>query len=162
MHILGLEPEEVITQVEKSVKKIHLLLPRDKKYSLSGYLCIIDAKTEIQQLLVMIGHVPVENVEECQRLAILRASRLAKFWRLYKHYSSFQSRSRDPKEEKYGGAIYVSDFTIFAFAGLSDELADEAVLLHAMSVLFEGSFGEIAKYIVGETRNEYYRRMFRF
>lgn len=157
MHILGLEPTEVITQVEKSVKKIHLLLPPADRDRLRGYLSVFDAKAEALRMLVMIGNVPAEKLEKYQRLSIEKASRLAKYWKLYKHYSSFESRN--PEEEKWGGAIYVGDHTIFSFSGLPDELADEAVLLHATSVLFEGSFAETAKYIVSKTRNEYLARM---
>lgn len=157
MNIVGRTPEDVIAEVEKAVKKISILLPLQDRDRLRGFLRIIDAKTEEGKMLAMIGRVPAEKLEKYERLSKEKASRLAKFLKLYKHYSSFESRN--PQEGKYGGAIYVGHSTIFSFSGLPDELADEAVLLYAVSKLLGKSFEVYANYISLKNRNEYFARM---
>ena len=89
-----------------------------------GYFCLADAETGLPYLVTLIGSVSGDKAEKYCAFAQEKARRLAS---RPDHVSSWQSRN--PKKEKYGGAIRYWGF-IHSFSGFS-ELGDEALMLLA-------------------------------
>ncbi len=87
-----------------------------------GYFCLAEQNGRILTL-TLLGTIPdLEKAKKYRHFAEEKALRLAEHSR---HVSSWQSR--DPKHDKWGGAIRTSNL-IFSFSGFP-ELWDEALML---------------------------------
>jgi hypothetical protein len=132
--LTGSDIVRIVDEVGKAIKLLVDLPDNPRPESKGGYLSIFSGKTGVLLFSVLIGEVPPEKVEKYSNLSREKAQRLLKN---PGHLSSWQTRN--PEEDKYGGAIRVILETgqefIFSISGFPEVGDETVVLVSAISTL---------------------------
>lgn len=121
MKIMGLGLDSLVSLVEEGILLLQKNCGAAKNY---GFLTVYDAMCGHGVLLgAKINICPQEKSEKYFILSIEKAKRLSESRNLL----SWQSR--DPANNKWGGAVVVRVNTVLSFSGM-DELEDEALVIY--------------------------------